>query len=336
MKGPRAAYAMRPDIVDQLFDAGAKSRLDGLVDIQHSLCLTSFDQGSASESLDSLEILITGWACPMIDRASLESMPRLRAVIHAAGTVKHHVSEQCWDQGIAVSSAAEANARPVAEFTLSYIIQAGKNTDSFIQLYRQQRGFIDFLDVGRELGNNGRRVGLVGASRVGRCLIELLRPFDFAVTVADPYLSDSEAEQLGVTLMTLDELVSQSDILSIHAPVTPSTIDLIDGQLLARLPDGATVINTARGAVIDQDALTAELSSGRIRAILDVTSPHGPLDAGSPLWDLDNVILTPHMAGAFGNELTRLGDWAVEEVRRFVSGEPLRGEVSLSALDILA
>jgi phosphoglycerate dehydrogenase-like enzyme len=185
------------------------------------------------------------------------------------------------------------------------------------------------------IGNVGKKVGLVGASHVGRHVIRLLEPYDLELAVADPFLGDADAAELGVTRMELDELCGWCDLLSLHAPDIESTKGMIGAAQLAVLADGVTIVNTARGALIDPDALLAELSTGRISAVLDVTEPE-PLPADSPLRALPNVVLTPHVAGAVGNEMVRLAELAVEEVERYVRGEPARYPVARADLDRIA
>ncbi|NUO36458.1 MAG: hydroxyacid dehydrogenase, partial [Dermatophilaceae bacterium] len=172
------------------------------------------------------------------------------------------------------------------------------------------------------IGNHGRRVGVVGASRIGRRLLDLLRPFDLRPSLTDPYVDEAEAAALGVPLLPLDDLLRTSHIVTLHAPSTPETRHLMGRRELALMPDGAVLINTARGALVDHDALTAELRTGRLSAILDVTDPE-PLPPGSPLYDLPNVFVTPHLAGSQGNEVARLGSVVAQEADRFVRGEEL-------------
>jgi phosphoglycerate dehydrogenase-like enzyme len=185
------------------------------------------------------------------------------------------------------------------------------------------------------VSNLGKKVGLVGASLVGRHVIELLRSYELDVAVADPYLDRTEADRLGVGLMELDELCAWCDVLSLHAPEIESTRGMIGAAQLARLHKGAFLINTARGRLVDHDALLVELESGRLAAILDVTEPE-PLPADSPLRRLPNVLLTPHVAGATGTELWRLADLAVEEIERFAAGLPPLHPVVQADLDRIA
>jgi phosphoglycerate dehydrogenase-like enzyme len=309
-----------------LFPDPVRRRLGELVAFDPAAIIDRLDDPRLAGRLADVEILITGWGCPMIDVPALDAMPKLRAVLHAAGSVKGHLSPQVWERGIAVSSAAGANAVPVAEYTLGMILLAGKGVFGLRERYRQERGFeLGFIHDG--VGNYRRTVGLIGASRIGRQVIDLLRPFDFHVQVYDPYAGD-----LVVPVVELPELLATSDIVSVHAPSTAETYRLLGRAELALMRDGATLVNTARGELVDTEALIAELRSGRLSAVLDVTDPE-PLQADSPLFDLPNAFVTPHVAGSHGNELARLGACVADELDRILSGEPLRHPVSLADLD---
>ncbi|MEV0404033.1 hydroxyacid dehydrogenase [Actinoallomurus sp. NPDC050550] len=331
---PKALFAMRPRYLSQLFPVPLMSRLEKLVEIDTSLVAQRFDQPEIVQALADTEILITGWGAPRLDDAVLAAAPRLRAMVHAAGSVRHLVGDACWERGLLVSSAAQANAVPVAEYTVAAVLMAGKGVFEARERYRADPDYRRPEDD-PAVGNYGRRVGLIGASRVGRRVLELLRPHDLTLTLADPYLDAAEAGRLGAELLPLDELLRTSTIISVHAPDIPQTRGLLDRRRLALIPDGSMLINTARGALVDHDALIAELVKGRISAVLDVTDPEPP-PADSPLFQLSNVFLTPHIAGSMGNELERLGRSAVEELERLTAGRPLGHQVNKIDLDRVA
>jgi phosphoglycerate dehydrogenase-like enzyme len=232
---------------------------------------------------------------------------------------------------LAVSSAADANAEPVVDFTLAVITLAGKRAFGLVRAYAAGQ----FPAFGRRSGNDGRVVGVVGASRIGRRVITRLLAAGYRVLVADPYLDLPQAADLGAELATLDELCRRCDVLTLHAPELPETHHLINERRLALLPDGAIVVNTARGSLVDTDALARACATGRIDACLDVTDPE-PLPVGHPLLGLANVWITPHLAGVQGSEVRRLGEFAVAEVERFVAGKPLLGAVRADKLALLA
>jgi phosphoglycerate dehydrogenase-like enzyme len=185
------------------------------------------------------------------------------------------------------------------------------------------------------VGTRGLRIGIIGASTIGRLVIERLRTLDVEIAVTDPYLDEEGAAALGVARTELDELCSWADVVSVHAPALPSTHHLVDAPRLALMHDGAWLINTARGSLVDTDALTRECVSGRLSAFIDTPDPE-PLPADSPLYELPNVILTPHIAGSLGTEISRMGDLAVDEIGRFLAGEPLHYEVRAEDLERIA
>lgn len=328
---PTALFAMHREHLPLIFPEDVLSRVRQLVDIDETLVVERFDTPEAVAALADVEILVTGWGCPPIDVAVLRAAPLLRAVVHTGGSVKAHVTPECWERGVLVSSAADANAVPVAELSLAMILLAGKGVLGLRERYRAERGFT-LGEVVPDVGNFRRRVGIVGASRIGRRVVRLLEPFDLTVSLTDPYLT---APLPGTELVGLDELLRDSDVVSLHAPATPETHHLLDKERLALIPDGGVLVNTARGSLVDTDALIDELSTGRISAVLDVTDPE-PLPADSPLFDLPNVFLTPHIAGSHGNELGRLGQSAADELERLVAGTPLRSQVLSTDLDRVA
>ncbi|MGH0030620.1 MAG: hydroxyacid dehydrogenase [Myxococcota bacterium] len=288
--------------------------------------VATLDDPRLAEHLERIELLVTGWGCPPLDAAALDRLPKLRAAFHAAGTVKNHVTPECFARGVRVTSAAEANAVPVAEFTLAAVVLANKGAFRARERYRELRAMRMWSQEIPGIGNAGKVVGVVGASRIGRRVIEGLRAYDLACLLHDPTLSPAEAQALGAEACELDDLLRRSDVVTLHAPSLPATRHMIDARALALLRDGAVLVNTARGALVDGDALTKELVSGRIDAVIDTTDPE-VLPADSPLYDLPNVFLTPHIAGSQGAETQRMFDLALDELERFLAGEALEHEV---------
>ncbi|MGR3931859.1 hydroxyacid dehydrogenase [Streptomyces sp. BRA346] len=321
----RAVFAMDPVHLPLLFPPPLMDRLRQVAEIDTALVVRDLTDPAAAPALARAEVLITGWGCPRLDASALVAAPKLRTVLHAAGSVRSLIGDALWDGGITVSSAVTNNALPVAEYTLAMILLAGKDALAHRERFRDTHAHPTPAETAA-IGNLGRRVGVIGASRVGRRLLELLRPFDFAVSLYDPYVDAAEAAALGAEPLPLEELLRRSDIVSLHAPDIPETHRMLDRARLALIRDGGVLINTSRGALVDTRALTEELVAGRLSAVLDVTDPE-PLPAGSPLYTLPNVFLTPHIAGSLGNELARLGRVVAEELERTAAGLPLAHEV---------
>ncbi|MFD8919074.1 hydroxyacid dehydrogenase [Streptomyces sp. NPDC059569] len=332
---PRAALAMKPDAAAAVLGPETLAALGAVCELTPPPVLDDFTTDRARATLADVEILVTGWGCPPLDQAVLDLAPRLRAVAHTAGTIRGHITEACWERGIEVSSAAAANALPVAEYTVAMILLSGKRALERARDYRGARDRDDWLGMDGAVGNYGRTVGILSASLIGRRVIELLRPYDFRLLLHDPYVSDEEAAALGVRPVGLGDLFAHSDTVSVHTPLLPATRGLVSRELLTSMRPDSVLINTARGAVVDQDALTDVLGEKRIRAVLDVTEPE-TLPPDHPLWACENALITPHLAGSQGNETRRLADLAVGEVERWAAGDGFAHPVRRERLAFLA
>ncbi|WP_267885357.1 NAD(P)-dependent oxidoreductase, partial [Streptomyces scabiei] len=183
----RAVFAMDPVHLPLLFPPPLMARLRQVAEIDPGFVVRDFADPGAASTLAGAEVLITGWGCPHLDADVLTAVPGLRTVLHAAGSVRALVGEALWHAGVTVSSAAAGNALPVAEYTLAMILLAGKDAFDQRERFRQTHTYPSPAETAA-IGNVGRRVGVIGASRVGRRLLELLKPFDFAVSLHDPYV----------------------------------------------------------------------------------------------------------------------------------------------------
>ena len=283
-----------------------------------------------------LEVMVTSWGCPRITAEMAKEFPKLKLIAHMAGSVKGFVEEDVWRRGVKVTNAVAANAQPVAEYAVAAILFANKRIFQLNRLFMAERvNRAPWSKEAPNAGNYRKQVGIVGASHVGRLVLRLLRPYDVKVLLYDPYVSPLQARDLNATKVGLSELMSQSDTVSLHAPLLEETRTMIGSRELALMKDGATIINTGRGALIDQPALIDELASGRLFAVLDTTDPE-ELPPDSPLFDLYNLFLTPHIAGSLGTETQRLADQIVSEVERFATGIPLQHLVRREELSRLA
>ncbi|RXZ68648.1 hydroxyacid dehydrogenase [Agromyces albus] len=324
---PAALIAMQSPTFAQQFEEERFARLSALVDLLRP-SPADLDDPALAVDVSRVEVLITSWGAPRLTAERLDRMPALRAVFHAAGSVRQITTDAFWERGITITSAAGANAVPVAEFTFASIVLAGKRAQFLARepvSHRHDWASGLFTDG---YSNYARTIGIVGFSRIGRLVTAFLQQLErVEVLVADPYAGAEVVARSGARLVQLDELLSSVDTLSLHAPELPETRGMIGAGELARLRVGATVINTARGSLIDTDALVAECSTGRLDAVLDVTDPE-PLPEDSPLYRLANVSITPHIAGSLGTENRRLSDAALDELARWRAGRPLESEIT--------
>ena len=334
MRAPATALVMHPVVRDELLRPDHVQRIEKVCALISAEPFRQFAE--MGDVTAQVEILITSWGAPRIDQGALSSFPKLKLVAHLAGSVKGFIDESAWRRGIRVTNAVAANAVPVAEYTLAAILFANKRVFQLNRIYADYReNRAPWTKEAPNVGNYHKTIGIVGASHVGRTVLRLLEPFDFKILLYDPYVSPRAARDLGATKTGLSELVSQSDVITLHPPLLNETRHMIGARELALMKDGATFINTARGGVVDQAALVSELATGRIFAVLDTTTPES-LEPTSPLFEMPNVFLTPHIAGSLGSETERLADYVVDEIERFIRGQPMRHEVKRDDLARLA
>ena len=291
------------------------------------------DEAHTVEFVKGAEVIVTSWQSPVIGKAILDACPALRAVIHAAGSVKPILSPEFIERKIRITNSAVAIGEGVAETALGLAITACKgiyrlNRDTEMGLWGENSATAvkDFYDV---------TVGVISGGYVGRHMVKLLQNFHVDVLMYDPTLTAEEIQKIGAKKAELDELMAKCDVVSVHAPSIPATDNMIHKGNLALMKDGAILINTARGSVICEEDLIAELETGRIFACIDVTNPEPPL-ADNRLRTLQNVILTPHVAGTVSNGLKRIALHVFEECERLLGGEKMRTEVDLDQLAKLA
>ncbi len=271
--------------------------------------------------LREVEVIFTGWGMVRLDPALLAQAPRLRAVFHAAGSVRQFMTPEAWARPVLVATATAANAVPVAEYTLAAILLGLRRGWHHAARLRTERDGWYSRDLP---GGYESTVALVSLGAVGRLVRERLRACDVRVLACDPFLTPAEAATLGVEPVSLPDAFRRADVVSLHTPLLPETSGLVTGAHFAAMKPGATFINTARGAVVREAEMIAELRRRPdLHAVLDVTDPEPPAP-DSPLFTLPNVTLTPHLAGTCPGEAPRLGRAMVEEFHRWRRGEPLR------------
>ncbi len=320
MQKPRVAITIGKNHYERMFTQKAWTHLEEFADIvEHE-----GPEPAQTEELKSLlanaDACLTSWGVAPLDEEVLFAAPSLRAMAHMGGSVKRYLSQEAWNRSLHVTTAAPVLAIDVAETTLGLMIVGAKKVWQFAHHVREG-GWreIDAWPAGELFS---KKIGIISASNVGRHVIELLQSFSVEILLYDPFVNTEAAEKLGVRKRSLEELAEEADIISLHAPAKKDTHHLINAELLSLMQDDAIIINTARGNLIDEVALIAELQKGRLFAFLDVTDSEPPA-ADNPLRTLPNVVVIPHIAGCIAN-CGRLSELAVEELHRFFTGrEPV-------------
>jgi glyoxylate reductase/D-3-phosphoglycerate dehydrogenase len=237
---------------------------------------------------------------------------------------------------VPVANNGGANAIAVAEHTIMLMLAVQKRLVRFHNDVVAGKWRAGNPDESRIYELAGKTLGIVGLGNIGKKVARRAAAFDMAVQYYDIVrLTEDREDALGVRFALLTEILSTSDVVTLHVPLLAETRHMIGVRELKLMKDGATLINTARGSICEPVALEAELVRGRLSAVLDTTEPE-ELPASSPLFSLPNVLLTPHIAGSLGAETQRLADCIVEEVERFCRGQALRYAVRHDELPRLA
>lgn len=324
---PRGLLVLSPHSRDNVFGPELLAQVQTLLQIDHPICTP--EQLIADPALlKDVKVLVTGWGAPKLDEHALSQADALELVLFGGGTLGPVMTQHAWSRGLRACSAFQANSQAVAEYTVGTILLSLKRFLTCAHEIRQSQSWV--RPASPPPGNFQSLVGLVSLGMIGRLVAGHLQAFDHRVLGYDPHFGEHHAA-LGIESVSLDQLFSQCHVVSLHTPWLKETEKMITESLLRSMPEQATFINTARGAVVDEPALI-RVAQDRpdLHFVLDVTYPEPP-EPGSPLYRLDNVTLTPHIAGAMGMECRRMGQMMVDDLQRYLAGEPLEHEVKAEA-----
>lgn len=328
----KALYLLDSSAYDLIYGPEERADIAQMVDI-YAPPQTAQTIAENLGVLADAEILLSGWGMVPLDAAFLRAAPNLKLVLYGAGSIRYFVTDESWAQGVQVVSAYAANAIPVVEYTLSTILLSLKRFWFFTQEVRRLKNFPPRAPVA---GCYGSTVGLISLGMIGQMVAERLRGYEMKVIAYDPFVSPEVAAALGVELVELDEIFRRADVVSLHTPWLKETEGMITGAHLQSMRPDSTFINSARGAVVREEEMIAVLKQRPdLYAVLDVTYPEPPAP-DSPLYTLPNVILSPHTAGAMTNECRRMGRLVVDELRRYLQGQPLQWSISKERSAVLA
>ncbi|MDR0450981.1 MAG: hydroxyacid dehydrogenase [Treponema sp.] len=287
--------------------------------------------------LGEVSFIFSTWGMPALDEEQIAAFfPELKALFYAAGSVQNFALPFL-SRGVRVFSAAEANAVPVIEYTAAQILLANKGFFGASRLYSAGR-HAEAKEHSRAFpGNFDTPVGIIGAGKIGRGLIARLKDYRLKIELFDPFMDAAAAASLGARKReSLEELFSSCFTISNHLADKPETRGMLRYEHFSLMDDHGVFINTGRGRqLVEADLARAFSEKPGRTALLDVSYPE-PVEKGHPFLSMDNIILSPHIAGSGGRELIRMGDYMAEEFERFLDGAPLRYEVDIPMLATLA
>lgn len=332
---PKALLTAHGDLARQVFPDHVRAELESFAEVRYNELDRTFTEPELVERIGEVEACLTTWGAPHFTAEALAAAARLRIIAHAAGTIKPFISPVAFERGIIVTNAAGVIARYVGEMALLLSLACLRDLPRYNRALKEQNAW-RAPDAGPADTLRGKRVGLIGFGATGREFASLLPPFQVELLCYDPAVPASVMAQYGAKPAELEKILRSCEVISLHAASLPSTRHLLNEERLAMIRDGAVLVNTARGALIDTKALVKELETGRFRAALDVFDPEEPLPPNHPLRGLGNVILTPHVSGPVPTRYWEMGRHAVENVRTVLSGSVPPGAITAAQFETMA
>ena len=262
-----------------------------------------------------------------VDAEVLAAAPKLKIVARAGVGLDNVDVESATERGVLVVNAPTSNIHSAAEHALALLLSAARQipaADASLREHTWKRSSFSGTEI------FGKTVGVVGLGRIGQLVAQRLAAFETHIVAYDPYVSPARAAQLGIELLPLDELLGRADFISVHLPKTPETAGLIDKDALAKTKPGVVIVNAARGGLIDEAALADAVTSGHVRAAgIDVFSAEPCTD--SPLFDLPQVVVTPHLGASTEEAQDRAGTDVAASVKLALAGEFVPDAVNVGA-----
>jgi phosphoglycerate dehydrogenase-like enzyme len=323
-----------PSLQGRLFGPGVWERLNALGDVIANAEERNYSSEELAGMIGGFDACVTSWGSPRFTPEVVAAADSLRVISYGAGSVKGLLSPEVFDKNIAVCTSQPAMAISVAAHTVAMMEMLLRNVVNLASGIRSQGTWRpQGIAPAREL--SGKKVGIIGASLIGREVIRFLQPWDVELFICDPYITEEGAKDLGALKVSLEEIFAECDVISLHAPVTEETKGMITREHFKMIKDGAVFINTARGVILDHEAMVDELRTGRFSAALDVTNPE-PLPDGHELFGMENVVLTPHISGGTPEMVLRQGELAVRNLEVFFAGGKPNRLVTREMLAIMA
>ncbi len=287
-----------------------------------------FTHEELCEKIKGMDVVITGWGSPWIDEDVLQYADSLKYVAHTGGSVANYVCEEVYKRGITVISGNEMYAESVAEGVIAYILASLRMIPRFSHRLSYDKVW-ESMDLGRNYAKGllDRTVGIVSYGTISKYIIPMLQPFHVKIKLYSRKTMPQEfLEKYNVEQVSLEELFSTSDIITMQTAKNPQTIGMINKKHLSLIKDGALFVNTSRGPIVDEDDLIAEIEKDRIYVMLDVYNQE-PLPQDSPLLGREKVLLMPHMAGPTIDRRDAITNALLTEIENHMAGKPLTLEI---------
>lgn len=313
------------EVRDSFFSEELRERLERLGCVEWNANTEQYVEEELAEKLRGVDICISGWGNTPFHEKTLKYADKLKLIAHIGGSVRPMVGDAAFERGIRVCSGNRVFAESVAEGVLTYMLCSLRK----IGEYEARMAAGEWPSLIGMRGLLGRSVGLVGYGMIAEYLVKFLKPFGCRIMVSSRHISAEELAEVGIEAAAAEEIFRTCDIVSLHSSLTARTKHSIGADLLNSMKDGALLVNTARGALIDEEALVSVLQERPVWAALDVFETE-PLPMDSPLRECERVLLMPHAAGPTADRRYVVTSHVLDDIGRFLNGEPLDCEIDFA------
>ena len=299
-------------------------KLESLGNVTWIDCAGRITPEILADALVDMDVCVCGWGIPRFEGVVLEKANRLKFIAYVAGSVNGVVSDEMYEKGIRISCGNEGFAESVAEGTMAYILGNLRR----LREYDMRNNLLWTPNPWQGERLLDKTVGIVGYGAISRHLLRMLKPFHVKIKLFSNHTTQEQAAEMGVEKATLEEIFATCDVVSLHCARSAANYHLIDSKLLNSMPEGALLVNTSRGDVIDEEALIPLLQKGHIRAALDVYEGPEPIAVTSPFRKLgNNAQVFPHIAGPTTDYRYYCALLTIKDIAHLINGEPLENEI---------
>lgn len=313
------------EVRDSFFSEEQRVRLERLGCVEWNANAEQYGEEELAEKLRGVDICISGWGNTPFHEKTLKYADKLKLIAHIGGSVRPMVGDAAFERGIRVCSGNRVFAESVAEGVLAYMLCSLRR----IGEYEARMAAGEWPSLIGTRGLLGRSVGLVGYGMIAEYLVKFLKPFGCRIMVSSRHISAEELAEAGIEAAAAEEIFRTCDVVSLHSSLTARTKHSIGADLLNSMKDGALLVNTARGALIDEEALVLVLQERPVWAALDVFETE-PLPMDSPLRECERVLLMPHAAGPTADRRYVVTSHVLDDIGRFLNGGPLDCEIDFA------
>lgn len=313
------------EVRDSFFSEEQRVSLERLGCVEWNANAEQYGEEELAEKLRGVDICISGWGNTPFHEKTLKYADKLKLIAHIGGSVRPMVGDAAFERGIRVCSGNRVFAESVAEGVLAYMLCSLRR----IGEYEARMAAGEWPSLIGTRGLLGRSVGLVGYGMIAEYLVKFLKPFGCRIMVSSRHISAEELAEAGIEAAAAEEIFRTCDVVSLHSSLTARTKHSIGADLLNSMKDGALLVNTARGALIDEEALVSVLQERPVWAALDVFETE-PLPMDSPLRECERVLLMPHAAGPTADRRYVVTSHVLDDIGRFLNGEPLDCEIDFA------